>query len=118
MVSFKYQYDSLVRPHKWKDPINGTPINGIDLFLSEKVAHRLFPFFQAVNFSNLIVQRPEVIQIPQAKDPECQQIDNPCEPFAHIHPVRAKKTQKRQKDPRKGVIDPTRAKPQIRLPIQ
>ncbi len=54
----------------------------------------------AVGLGDLIVEGPEIIQVPDAEDAAGQQVDDPDEPFSHVEPVNAEKSEKGKQYPR------------------
>lgn len=72
----------------------------------------------AVYDRDLIIQRPEVIDIADPQYPQRQQVNDAADPFPHIHPVDSKKAQEGQQDPGDRIIDPSQTESNVRLTMQ
>jgi monofunctional biosynthetic peptidoglycan transglycosylase len=59
----------------------------------------------AVDYRDLIVQRPEIIKVAQPEDAAGQQIDDTDQPFAHVHAVNAQQPQEGEQHPGHRVVD-------------
>lgn len=66
--------------------------------------HSGVTFPAQVPCTDLLVQRPEVIDDANTAQAQAQQIDQTGADFPHVEPVRAKNTQERQQQPGDGVI--------------
>jgi len=68
-----------------------------------------------VDDRNLIVQRPEVIDVTHTKDTKRAQINDAADPLPHVKSVNPKETKESEKYPGDVVIDPAFSESQIRF---
>ena len=69
----------------------------------------------AVDNRDLIIQRPKIIQVPDAQNAACQQVEYPCNPFPHIQAVHAEQSEKCQQNPGERVVKLTGPEPDAAL---
>src|SRR6185436_9085881 len=60
---------------------------------------------RVIQFADLRVERPKVVEQPNAKKANCEQIQNPGGPFAQVKPVDAKYAEEREQNPGDRVIE-------------
>ena len=53
------------------------------------LAHSRGRLLSAIDFCNLIVQRPVIIEIAEGEQTDGEKIQDACDPFAHIHTMNA-----------------------------
>ena len=56
---------------------------------------------------DLIIQRPEIINVADSEDSKRAQVDDATYPFSHIHSVDSQKAQKGKQYPGNRIIDPS-----------
>lgn len=57
----------------------------------------------------LVIERPEIIDVPNQEEPSRQHVQDARDPFAHVHAVHPEKPQERQEDPGQGIVEAARA---------
>ncbi len=71
----------------------------------------------SIDQADLVIQCPEIIDITQAEDPDCTEINQARNPFPHIHPVDTKQAEKRQQQPGEIEINLSFAVADICIPV-
>ena len=70
-----------------------------------------------MEFADLRVQRPKIIEIAQSQKTESKQVHEPRSPFAHVKPVNSKNAKKREQQPSHVVVQLSRYETAISVRI-
>ena len=68
---------------------------------------------RCIHHGNLIVQRPEIVQVADPQQARGAQVNDPRHPLAHVEAVHAEKPEKGKQHPRDGVVDAAGAEAQV-----